>query len=845
LRFHSRIPGAPIAAVLLLALFPFEARLQESSLPAEVVPAPVSPEESGKPTTEQPAPAEPEKKPAAEPRPSSIPEVVITPPPMKRVIVPREPKPAAPVAEPRPAEPPREAPQRSVARGPSARPATTPAPPASSSSAPDVIARPAAQTVTDIPAAERLKEAPAFTVEDILRESPGVSFKQGNGPRDIGISIRGSNARNSFGIRNIVVLEDGFPVTQPDGLSRTDLTDPHAYGSVQVYRGPSSAMFGNYATGGAIDFRLRRGGEINGMIYGTEGGGFGYLNNYALIGNKKGDFEGSIFTSDVRGVGYISHSAFNTQTLNTLMTYGLTPDDRITFKAIDNVLATDLPIRLSLNQFYANPFQRGCAAAGMAAPGCATISLFKNGFAGATVNETAQEAGLGRHDRRGIVAARWEHDFNKDSTWRTQIVFDDKDINQPTGSTSAIGDSPAFNMISDFRSRGPGLFGIETAHYVGFFYNNQRLQNYTYNLIPGGYALLGRLSSYYDGGNQTNWGARAREEIKLSDYWTAVVAGGVEYTNIWTINNILSATAVPVASPLPIARDFQNSAPEAGLLFRPNETWQFRTRAATGYGTPQISNLTVTPAGVSGNNTQLRSQTNLGLDAGVDWTPIKTSRLSVTYFYEFFNNEFVSQSPGAGLQTFTFNVPHSEHRGIEVALDWRPLPGWRLLTAYTHNDQFYTEYTEQLSVGKITRTFNRAGNKIPGVAPNEVATRLGYDVPSGPWKGLGWFTEYVWQAGFFMDNANLLTAPGYGLVNLNFHYDKEITHDWIRSAVLFVEVKNLFDRTYVASANNITNTLDPATGAQIPGYVLANTATGSIYAGTSRTLLAGLKLAFR
>jgi iron complex outermembrane recepter protein len=229
-----------------------------------------------------------------------------------------------------------------------------------------VIARPATQTVSDIPAAERLKVAPAFTVEDILRESPGVSFKQGNGPRDIGISIRGSNARNGFGIRNIVVLEDGFPVTQPDGLSRTDLTDPHAYGNVQVYRGPSSAMFGNYATGGAIDFRLRRGGEINGMIYGTEGGGFGYLNNYALVGNKKGDFEGSIFASDVRGVGYVSHSAFNTQTLNTLMTYGITPDDRITFKAINNMLTTDLPIRLSLNQFYANPFQRGCAAAGMA-----------------------------------------------------------------------------------------------------------------------------------------------------------------------------------------------------------------------------------------------------------------------------------------------------------------------------------------------------------------------------------------------------------------------------------------------------------------------------------------------
>jgi outer membrane receptor protein involved in Fe transport len=52
------------------------------------------------------------------------------------------------------------------------------------------------------------------------------------------------------------VLEDGFSVTQPDGLSRTDLIDPHAYGAVDIYRGPSSAMFGNYATGGAINFRL-------------------------------------------------------------------------------------------------------------------------------------------------------------------------------------------------------------------------------------------------------------------------------------------------------------------------------------------------------------------------------------------------------------------------------------------------------------------------------------------------------------------------------------------------------------------------------------------------------------
>jgi outer membrane receptor protein involved in Fe transport len=128
--------------------------------------------------------------------------------------------------------------------------------------------------------------------------------KQGNGPRDIGISIRGSNARDGFGIRNIQVLEDGFPVTQPDRLSRTDLTDPHAYTIIDVFRGPNSVMFGNYATGGAINFHTRPGRDIRGFEYGTDAGGFGYLNNYLTIGNATKDAEASLFVSNVRGNGH-------------------------------------------------------------------------------------------------------------------------------------------------------------------------------------------------------------------------------------------------------------------------------------------------------------------------------------------------------------------------------------------------------------------------------------------------------------------------------------------------------------------------------------------------------------
>ena len=62
---------------------------------------------------------------------------------------------------------------------------------------------PAGQTATTVDRS-LFENRPAFSVGDVLRDSPGVSIKQGNGPRDLGISIRGSNARNTFGVVGVV-----------------------------------------------------------------------------------------------------------------------------------------------------------------------------------------------------------------------------------------------------------------------------------------------------------------------------------------------------------------------------------------------------------------------------------------------------------------------------------------------------------------------------------------------------------------------------------------------------------------------------------------------------------------
>ncbi len=709
-------------------------------------------------------------------------------------------------------------------------------------SAPAVIENPVGQIVTTIDRRNTIANRPATSIGSVLINSPGVTVRQGNGGRDVIISIRGNNARSTGVVKNTVVLEDGFVLTQPDGAARFDLTDPRAYRRIDVFRGPQSALFGNYATGGAIAFRTRTGREIDGYEIGTDAGTFGYLSNDVTVGGASGPVEISLFASDVRGNGYQDHASYDTQTVNLLASYTPTPDNRFTLKVINNELHADLAARSSLDQFRINPYQRGCAAAATAAPGCTTFNLFANGAFGPTVPVTAAEGAFERKDRRTIVAARWEHDIDADTTWRTQLGFDERNFNQPFYTTSSRGSYPSWNLLSDVTRRGE-LFGLPALGYAALAFSTIDNRITTYNRAPYGGPRLGALIGDQEA-VQSNLGGRARVELALSDRWTGVLGISAENTWITGRNIAYSYSAAGTRSTVADAdRSFLNVAPELALVYRPDTAWAFRGRVATGYTTPAASNLFVTAAGLPGNNTQLRTQENLGFDLGLDWTPTETLRFSLTGFYEFFRNELVSQSPGAGLLSYTFNAPASEHRGIELGADWAFAPGWQATLAYGFNDQYYTDYVEQLSAGGLTRRFDRAGNRIPGVPANQLLARIGYDVPAGPLAGLGAFVETVVQDDFFLDNANQLRAPGYAIVNANLHYATDLVGGYAKRLSLYLEVRNVFDTRYVGSAQPLANSISATTGLQNGAAALATT-TGTIFAGAPRNVVGGLRLAF-
>ncbi|NVN03577.1 TonB-dependent receptor [Asaia spathodeae] len=687
----------------------------------------------------------------------------------------------------------------------------------------------------------------AQSVADMLVTVPGASFLQGNGPRDTVVSIRGSGARQSYGLRNLQVSEDGFPVTQPDGTARADLIDPHAYEGVDVFQGPASTLYGNYAINGAINFRTRSGASIDGLELGSDFGSFGTFNNYMTLGAGNRVYDFMLFASDVRSDGFIANSQYATSTENMRLRVSLSSKDRLVLKFINNVTDAFLPLRLSLSQYRLNPYQQGCATAAGAAAGCGTVSLYRNGAYGAQTAVTPQQANLGRFDRRSIVGLRWEHDFTPRMFWRTQFTYDQRHVEQPTSTTSFVGPFNSYNVQTDL-TRHDKLGTTPLTSFVGANFDYMDYGYQVYALLPQPGATRGsQTSTSY--GHQWNIGLRFEEDWQFAPKWHVVIGLGGTQSDIGAVQTVFSHAATGTrAQYITANRRFFNLAPEASVVFAPDKAWTWHARLGTAYATPGYSSFFVTPQGNYGNNTQLKSQSSLGIDLGTEWHPSPSVNVQATGFYEFYRNELVSQSAGVNTQagSYTFNAPASQHRGVELAATWqalpRSLPGAKLRLSYTYDNQIYTNYTEILSNSTLSRSFSRKGNLIPGVMPHFLNARVLYDQPSGIFEGLGGFAEVTWRSAFYIDNANLLKIPGYGLLNLEVHYDPPARLGWVHRLHSYLEVQNVANTVYAAGATTISDTL-LANGQQAGAAMLA-TKTGSIYAGSPRAFFGGVRVRF-
>ncbi len=71
------------------------------------------------------------------------------------------------------------------------------------------------------------------------------------------ISIRGSQLRAPWGVRNVKAYWNGMPLTKPDGSTPIEVIHPQGLGSMEIIKGPSGSLYGA-GNGGVLKFRSKK-----------------------------------------------------------------------------------------------------------------------------------------------------------------------------------------------------------------------------------------------------------------------------------------------------------------------------------------------------------------------------------------------------------------------------------------------------------------------------------------------------------------------------------------------------------------------------------------------------------
>jgi iron complex outermembrane recepter protein len=174
-------------------------------------------------------------------------------------------------------------------------------------------------TTVNIVTSEDIDQLKLSRPEQLLEEIPGVeihNYSQGGVANEF--EMRGFNNCGHGGDAAITI--DGIPLNESqshaDGYADMNVIIPLEIDHVDVFKGPSSPLFGNYARGGAISFNTKKTGEYS-TLQATWGSYDSYDAQYALGHSFSDTFRNNTALQLASTGGYQDNSSWQRENLST------------------------------------------------------------------------------------------------------------------------------------------------------------------------------------------------------------------------------------------------------------------------------------------------------------------------------------------------------------------------------------------------------------------------------------------------------------------------------------------------------------------------------------------------
>ncbi|RWT61387.1 TonB-dependent siderophore receptor [Klebsiella quasipneumoniae subsp. similipneumoniae] len=640
-----------------------------------------------------------------------------------------------------------------------------------------VTAAPTTVSELDTPAAvsvvngdEMRQAAPRVNLSESLGAVPGLQVQnRQNYAQDLQLSIRGFGSRSTYGVRGLRIYVDGIPATMPDGQGQTSNIDIGSVDTIEVLRGPFSALYGN-SSGGVINVTSQTGTQPPTVEASSYYGSFGTW-HYGMKatgavgdGSHAGDVDYTVSTNRFSTHGYRDHSGARKNLANARLGVRINDVSKLTLllNSVD-IKANDAG-GLTADEWRDNPRQ----------------------------SPRGDQYNTRKNTRQTQAGLRYERQLSAQDDLSVMMYAGERETTQfqsiprapqlkPSHAGGVIDLTRHYQGI-DTRLTHRGELLVPVTLTAGLDYENmsERRKGYENFVMVNGAPQYGEQGALRRNERNLMWNVDPylQTQWQLTDKLS--LDAGVRYSSVWFDSNDYYIT--PGNGDDSGDASYHKWLPAGSLKYALTDAWNVYLSAGRGFETPTINELSYRSDNQSGLNFGLKPSTNDTVEIGSK-TRIGNGLLTAALFQTDTDNEIVVDSSSGGRTSYK-NAGKTRRQGMELGLDQQFGESWRLKAAWTWLDATYRT--------NVCGNASCNGNRIPGIARNMGYASFGYQPEQGWYAG----SDIRYMSDIMANDENTAKAPSWTVVGLTTGYK------WSYGRMdmdLFGRVDNLFDREYVGS----------------------------------------------
>ena len=553
----------------------------------------------------------------------------------------------------------------------------------------------------------------------------GVRMEE-RSPGSYRLSIRGSLLRSPFGIRNVKIYFNEFPLTDAGGNSYLNALDLSAAGNIQILKGPQSSIYGANSGGVVLINSPVLAMDSTMAAFNLTGGSYGLFRENIAIGKKWKKYQFSVIQAYQRSDGYRDHSGMERKYIqvNQQLDYLKNADLKALFYYSD--LHYETPGGLTAVQYGLDPHLSRPAA-------------------GAIRSAIDQQAGIYSKTTFGGLTNNWR--INPNLKHVISVFGSYTDFKNP--------------FITNYEHRKEATLGVRT--YVSYDKKTSHDINWIFNLGAEG----SQTKTDFDN-SDNNYGTaaalQAADKIKsASNFIFANINMDLNEKLLLELSASVNLYKYHYESIFPVAvvektNKFNTQfMPRVALSYLFDKTFSMRASVSRGYSPPTSSEVRASDNVI---NVDLQPEQGWNYETGLKYnTSDNRFFIDVTGFYYNLENAIVRRT-NTDDTDFFINAGGTKQWGLETSVATWIIPGnssmfirgLRFKNAYTLSRFRFDNY--------VDRNTDFSGNSLTGVPKNVLISSLELHLP----KAFYIFVQHNYTSRIPLTDANTVYADQYHLL---------------------------------------------------------------------------------